>query len=164
MMGAAVRVITITLMMVWNNPLNLPARLSNSVLAFRPEVMRLIAPSQSAGCLILFIYLFCSLAYLFILNYARTAPGSPAEPREPTGGLTHSWGVGVWKAGSKVTESIACELLSSSSVVTHGGSQALGEAVLGWGGGGEVGEGGAAGERDALPSSLLRRPSLISSC
>lgn len=76
MMSAAVRIITITLMMVWNNPLNLPARLSNPVLAIRPEVIRLIAPSQSAGCLILFIYLFCLPAYLFILNYARTAPGS----------------------------------------------------------------------------------------
>lgn len=65
MMSAAVRIITITLMMVWNNPLNLPARLSNPVLAFRPEVTRLIAPSQSAGCLILFIYLFC-YARLFI--------------------------------------------------------------------------------------------------
>lgn len=154
-MSAAVRIITITLMMVWNNPLNLPACLSNPVLTFRPEVTRLIAPSQSAGCLILFIYLFCLLAYSFSLNYARTAPGSPAEPREPTGGLAHSQGVGVWKAGSKVTESIACELLSSSSVVTHGGSQASG---------GEAGKGGGAGEEDALPSSLPRRPSLISSC
>lgn len=60
------------------------------MLALRPEVTRLIAPSQSAGDFVLFIYLFCLLAYLFILNYARTAPGSPAEPREPTGGLIPS--------------------------------------------------------------------------
>lgn len=69
------------------------------------EVIRLIAASQSP-----------------IFYYAGLAPGSPSEP---TGGLSHSRGVGV-EAGSKVTKSIACELLSASSVVTHYGSQAFG--------------------------------------
>lgn len=58
------------------------------------------------------------------------------------GSLPHSRGVGVCEAGSKLTESIACELLSASSVVTHSGSQASGEGeVMGVGGG-----------EDALPS------------
>lgn len=52
------------------------------------------------------------------------------------GSLPHSRGVGVWEAGSKLTESIACELLSASSVVTHGGSQdSGGECGVGWRGG-----------------------------
>lgn len=59
------------------------------------------------------------------------------------GSLPHSRGVGVCEAGSKLTESIACELLSASSVVTHGGSQASVGGWCDWGGGG--------GE-DALPS------------
>lgn len=70
------------------------------------------------------------------------------------GSLPHSRGVGVCEAGSKLTESIACELLSASSVVTHGGSQASGE-------GGVMGVGV---EKMRFPPSLLLRPSLISSC
>lgn len=71
------------------------------------------------------------------------------------GSLPHSRGVGVCEAGSKLTESIACELLSASSVVTHGGSQASGEGEV-------MGSGG--GEKMRFPPSLLLRPSLISSC
>lgn len=104
MISTAVHIITITLMMVWNDPLNLPAHLFHRCLLLLSEVIRLIAASRSP-----------------IFYYVGPAPGSPSEPREPTGGLSHSRGVGV-EAGSKVTKSIACELLSASPVVTHGGS------------------------------------------
>lgn len=113
-------IIIITLMMVWNDPLNL----SFSCLSFTKQVQfeesSYFVRGHQADCSVFVFSLWAPT-----LGYAWVCLASVQQ--EPTGGLPLP-GRGS-EVGSKVTKSISCELLRASSVVTHRGSQARRDAL-----------------------------------